>query len=553
MPLAYWFVCLILGLAAPSVDAAVPHRDACAALSALAQQVRGWDRAYYLEGRREVEDSVYDQARRHLERCGMAPATPRYVNTERVAHPVVQTGLHKLHGRQEVAEWMRVRQALWIQPKVDGVAVTLVYEHGVLARAISRGDGLHGLDWSARAKQLPAVPRRLEAPAPPRVVLHGELYAHRDMHVQAADGAANARHRVIALMRQRHLSEAQREEIGLFIWDYADGPATQEARLEALSRWGFDDTIAHTHPVATLDEAARWREHWYRTALPFATDGIVLRQSHRPPASAWHANPPHWAVAWKHPSPAALAEVREVAFTVGRTGRITPVLELEPVELDDKRVARVSLGSLRRWQALEVVPGDQIRIALAGSTIPRFTEVVSRTAHRNVPLPPLAQAHGLTTCMEASATTSAACTDQFIARLRWLSGRSGLDLAGIDQGAWRALLAERESMDLLDWLDGQAMDLDAPLWRASRQAAQGRTASDWLIALGLPLSRPLLQSAREALSIDGTASLLALTPSEWRQVPGIGPTRAHQLETFLGMETTQRLLQRLERRGLLRW
>src|SRR5690242_12766036 len=114
---------------------------------------------------------------------------------------------------------------------------------------------------------------------------------------------------------------------------------------------------ALVQPVATLADVTRWRERWYRQAMPFAADGVVLRQGHRPPASRWQAAPPDWAVAWKYPAARALATVRGVDFRTGRSGRVSVVLELEPVQLDDHRVQRVSVGSLARWRKLDVRPG----------------------------------------------------------------------------------------------------------------------------------------------------------------------------------------------------
>src|SRR6202035_1695956 len=102
-------------------------------------------------------------------------------------------------------------------------------------------------------------------------------------------------------------------------------------RLAGLKAMGLSDSVTYTHPVKTIEDVKRWREQWYRHAMPFAADGTVVRQGHRPPASTWQAAPPDWAVAWKYPAASALAEVRAVDFTVGRSGRITPVLELAPV------------------------------------------------------------------------------------------------------------------------------------------------------------------------------------------------------------------------------
>jgi hypothetical protein len=102
----------------------------------------------------------------------------------------------------------------------------------------------------------------------------------------------------------------------------------------------------------------------------------------RAPASQWRAKPPAWAIAWKYLPAKALARVVAVDFSIGRTGRVTPIVHVEPVRLDDHEIRRVSLGSLTRWKALDIRPGDEISIVLAGLTIPRFESVIRRAAPR---------------------------------------------------------------------------------------------------------------------------------------------------------------------------
>jgi DNA ligase (NAD+) len=204
----------------------------------------------------------------------------------------------------------------------------------------------------------------------------------------------------------------------------------------------------------------------------------------------WRAQPPDWAVAWKFPPAVALAEVLALEFTIGRSGRITPVLQLDPVQLDDRSVRRVSLGSLARWRALDILPGDQVEIALAGLTIPRVERVAWRASRRASVAAPDPEDYGPLTCWHPVT----GCTDQFIARLAWLSSRDALALEGVGEGAWRELVAAGIVTGLLDWLDLDAADLQArgvPRARATRLAAAFATAHQrsftaWRRALGLP-------------------------------------------------------------------
>ncbi|MGH8486980.1 MAG: NAD-dependent DNA ligase LigB, partial [Pseudomonas sp.] len=277
---------------------------------------------------------------------------------------------------------------------------------------------------------------------------------------------------------------------------------------------GFADSAHYSIAINHFDEAARWREYWYRTPLPFATDGVVLRQSRRPQASRWKAQAPYWIAAWKYPFAQALSEVREVKFNVGRTGRITPILQLKPVTLDDRQVRQVSLGSLARWQAMDIRPGDHVAISLAGLTIPRLEQVVHRSVLRQpVHPPPVGRFHSMS-CWQVSPD----CTEQFIARLEWLSGKHGLDIPRAGPGFWRNLVATGQVRTLVDWLD-------LPQETAGLSDARTRPFTQWIRALGVPAPRNI------ELGPDWS-TLAAKTAQQWQLEPGIGHTRADQLQAY---------------------
>ncbi|WP_136066781.1 NAD-dependent DNA ligase LigB [Modicisalibacter radicis] len=539
-----------------------PPAQRQAALAQLTARIAQWDDAYYRDGERLVEDGVYDAAKRRqlawqacLQRIGDKrdnriadrPGTPEAAHL--VAHPIVQTGLNKADSRQVVANWLarRAERSVWIQPKVDGVAVTLVYRDGTLRAAISRGDGVRGQDWLPQARRIAAIPERL-SDAPGRVVLQGELYARRPGHVQARDGTDGARSAVIGLMARERLDEPAAASIGLFVWDWPDGPAELPARNEQLAAWGFSEARDYSLPVATLDEVVAQRQAWFDAPLPFASDGIVLRQSRRPPATTWRPEPPSWALAWKYPAQRTLALVEAIDFSVGRTGRITPVAELAPVTLGDRTVSRVSLGSLGHWRELDVRPGDQLSVALAGLTIPRVDGVVLRRRPRPAIDAPAADDYGPWSCL----TPSPGCREQFVARLDWLSGDQGLDMTGIGEGTWRQLVESDLVEGLLDWqtLDRAALEAlpgvgetRAAQWQATFDAARRRPAIAWLHALGLPpVDDDVLRQASPELSL---AELRQRTVAQWQRADGIGPVRSEALWRFLHDPRTAPLLERL--------
>lgn len=510
-----------------------PTAQAQREIIALQKQIDQWDDAYHREGRSLIADELYDQSRLQLSEwraCFKSPATIEPVRTASglVEHPVAHTGLDKLHKAEAVQAWLRDRNEVWVQPKVDGVAVTLIYRDGLLQQAISRGDGVSGQDWTASARKIGAIPQRLKQPLD--LLVQGELYWRLSLHIQARAGSVNARATVAGLMGRKTLSAEQAAGIGLFVWDWPQGPADLPERLSILAALGFATTEPYSHPVTHLAEAQKWREHWYRSPLPFATDGVVLRQNERPPAERWQARAPYWAVAWKYPFAQALAEVRKVNFKVGRTGRITPVLELNPVMLDDREIKRVSASSFKRWQELDIRPGDQVAISLAGLTIPRLDSVVLRTTERaELNIPSASDFHALS-CWQPTP----GCESQFLARLTWLSGKQGLAMPHVGRGTWEKLLETGRLNNLLDWLTLDEPELaniagfgersSARLMHSIHNARQ-RPFAQWLKALGLP-------PTGGAKLADSWQALAQRDTEQWQTETGIGPSRAAQLSAF---------------------
>ena len=502
-------------------------------ITRLQKQIDLWDDNYHRLGRSLVADELYDQSLAQLttwRKCFNlnAPAEPLRTAGGPVAHPIVHTGLEKLSDARAVKAWLKDRKDVWVQPKVDGVAVTLVYRNGQLTQAISRGDGIKGQDWTASARQIKDIPQQLRQPLD--LVLQGELYRRLTDHVQATAGSLNARGTVAGLMARKELSAELAAGIGLFVWDWPKGPANLPARLAALDELGFPSTALFSHPIQEFADAERWREHWYRSPLPFTSDGIVLRQDQRPSADRWQAKAPYWIVAWKYPFAQALAEVRKVQFKIGRTGRITPVLDLAPVWLDDRQIKRVSVSSLKRWEELDIRPGDQVSISLAGLTIPRLDSVVLRSTERVELTVPLAADFHPLSCWQPTP----GCEGQFLARLTWLSGKQGLAMSHVGPGIWEKLLETGSLNNLLDWLTLDAQELaningfgerSTARLLNSFNSARERPFAHWLKALGLP-------PTGQAVLTDSWQDLAQRNSEQWQAEAGIGPGRAAQLSAF---------------------
>ncbi|EJA8981716.1 NAD-dependent DNA ligase LigB [Escherichia coli] len=501
-------------------------------ISRLQQQIKQWDDDYWKEGKSEVEDGVYDQLSARLtqwQRC--FGSEPRDVMMPplngAVMHPVAHTGVRKMVDKNALSLWMRERSDLWVQPKVDGVAVTLVYRDGKLNKAISRGNGLKGEDWTQKVSLISAVPQTVSGPLA-NSTLQGEIFLQREGHIQQQMGGINARAKVAGLMMRQDDSDTL-NSLGVFVWAWPDGPQLMSDRLKELATAGFTLTQTYTRAVKNADEVARVRNEWWKAELPFVTDGVVVRAAKEPESRHWLPGQAEWLVAWKYQPVAQVAEVKAIQFAVGKSGKISVVASLAPVMLDDKKVQRVNIGSVRRWQEWDIAPGDQILVSLAGQGIPRIDDVVWRGAERTKPTPPENRFNSLT-CYFASDV----CQEQFISRLVWLGAKQVLGLDGIGEAGWRALHQTHRFEHIFSWLlltpeqlqntPGIAKSKSTQLWHQFNLARK-QPFTRWVMAMGIPLTRAALNASDER----SWSQLLFSTEQFWQQLPGTGSGRARQV------------------------
>ena len=501
-------------------------------ISRLQQQIKQWDDDYWKEGKSEVEDGIYDQLSARLtqwQRCFgnetrdvmMPPLNGA------VIHPVAHTGVRKMADKIALSLWMRERSDLWVQPKVDGVAVTLVYRDGKLNKAISRGNGLKGEDWTQKVRLISAVPQTVSGPLA-NSTLQGEIFLKREGHIQQQMGGINARAKVAGLMMRQDDSDTL-NSLGVFVWAWPDGPQLMTDRLKELATAGFTLTQTYTRAVKNADEVARVRNAWWKAKLPFVTDGVVVRAAKEPESRHWLPGQAEWLVAWKYQPVAQVVEVKAIQFAVGKSGKISVVASLAPVMLDDKKVQRVNIGSVRRWQEWDIAPGDQILVSLAGQGIPRIDDVVWRGAERTKPTPPENRFNSLT-CYFASDV----CQEQFISRLVWLGSKQVFGLDGIGEAGWRALHQTHRFEHIFSWLlltpeqlqntPGIAKSKSAQLWHQFNLARK-QPFTRWVMAMGIPLTRVALNASDER----SWSQLLLSTEQFWQQLPGTGSGRARQV------------------------
>ncbi|WP_183272942.1 NAD-dependent DNA ligase LigB [Buttiauxella sp. A111] len=555
-----WITKLIgfLGLLSAMASAACPAWSSVQAqqeMVKLNEKLGKWDRSYYQQGVSEVSDATYDGLRRQYnewQRCfhpSEKPQQPQIATLGKALHPIAHTGVKKLPDSEAVAQWTKGKTDLWVQPKVDGVAVTLIYQQGHLFKLLSRGDGEKGQDWTEKAKMIPAIPKTLSGQLA-NSVLQGEVFWKRDSHVQKAMGGINARGKVAGAMMSQ-ASPGLMSELGIFIWAWPDGPADMNLKLDMLAQAGFPLTKKWSMPVNSVDKIAMLRESWFTTPLPFVTDGIVVRVAKEPAGKYWLPGKATWVIAWKYPPAQQIAEVKDIQFTVGRTGKIAVVLRLNPLQIDDKKIKRVNIGSVKRWQVLDIALGDQVMVSLAGQGIPRVDEAVWRVSQRNKPQPPTDKMVTPLSCLFFEIW----CREQFIARLAWISSPEVMNINGVSVRSWQQIQQNLSLKNIFSWLTVTQEELQqisgisparaAHLWQQFSQVRQ-QPFRQWLLAFGLPLPRAVFATLPDSQ----WSQLVARDEHSWQKLPGIGAARAKKLVEFVNHPQIAALVVFLAEQGI---
>ncbi|MCG9533735.1 NAD-dependent DNA ligase LigB [Providencia huaxiensis] len=458
----------------------------------LGKQLQQWNQAYRLAGSSSISDEAYDQLFnlwRFLQRCQQLPEElPEVLLPEKsplTTHPIPHTGLKKLN-ELEVHSWIETRKNIWLQPKVDGVAVTLVYKNGKLVSMISRGNSVEGIEWRAKADFIPAIPKQIKYSS--TLVLQGELFWRMNGHIQAKRGGVNARNKIAGWLMRKSAPTAPEENIGVFIWAWPAGDANPKTQLTLLSEIGFPLAEQYSHKIENKTQAKELREYYYQGQLPFATDGIVLKNFPAPAASAWQSKQNSWAIAWKYPLRSVLSEVTKFKFNIGRTGRVSVVAEITPVNIDSKTISKVNAGSLSSWEKRNLLVGDKILVSLSGLGSPKIEDIVWRREKREYPdTSSLKQFHALS-CL----TYTKSCSQQFVARLTWLGKQLGI--RGINEATWHQWVENNNLTQLTTWLSEQWQN-DLPKGKKHQllvkqlKMAKAQPIWFWLKGLAIPLPK----------------------------------------------------------------
>ncbi len=573
---------------------------------ALRREIERHNYAYYVLDQPTVSDASYDALMRALteietqypelitadsptQRVGSAPSDAFAGHTHRV--PMLSLG--NAFSLDELREWdARVKRILGLsadQPveyatelKIDGLAVNLTYEARRFIVGATRGDGFTGENVTPNLRTIRSLPAWLQDDAPEGVVevrgevflSHGEFERINAERERAGEPVyANPRNSAAGSLRQLDSKITARRRLQYFAYALGylegSGPDTQGDLLAALRAWGFR-TNPHSRVCPDIEAVIAFCEEWRerRHALDYDTDGVVVKVNSLAAQQelGFVSRSPRWAIAYKYPAEQARTVIREIRIQVGRTGALTPVAIMEPVEVGGVVVTRATLHNEDEIRRKDVRVGDTVIIQRAGEVIPEVVEV--DIAQRHGSEQPFAFPTNCPVCgadvekPEGEAVARCigiACPAQVAARLRHWASRGAMDIEGLGPAQIEQLLERglvHDPADLYSLTKEQLLELDRMGEKSATNlvhaiaASKRRPLPRLIFALGIrhvgeTIARTLAECFRTIERL-ADASL-----EDLNGVQGIGPQIAESVHRFFRQQETQEVLRKLREAEVL--
>lgn len=466
--------------------------------------------------------------------------------------------------------------------KIDGLAVSLSYEHGRFVRAATRGDGRVGEDVTANVRTIADVPQRLDGDVPERFEVRGEIYMRQSVFdalnaVQAASGQSsfvNPRNTAAGALRQKDPSITAERHLSFWCYQVGVGAEAIDVSghhqlLDRLAALGFP-VNPEIRRARGIDEVAAfcstWQEH--RHDLDYGIDGVVVKiddLSVRAQLGST-ARAPRWAIAYKFPPEERTTRLLDIRVSVGRTGRVTPFAVLDPVFVGGATVSRATLHNADQVAAKDVRPGDLVIVRRAGDVIPEVVGPVTAerpkgarrwTFPTRCPCP-----RGSTLCRPDDEVDTRCvdphCPFQQTGAIEHFASRGGMDIEGFGEQrvgnlVEAGLLTDASGLYHLDWEAVAALDRLGPKsvenLKAAVEASLRRPLTNLLVGLNI---RHLGPAASEALvgALGSMDRIMDASESELASVDGVGPVIASTVHAWFQDAENRALVGRLRAAGV---
>jgi DNA ligase (NAD+) len=572
-----------------------------ARIKELVEAISHHDVKYYVEDSPEITDHEYDLLMRELKALEaehpdlVLPDSPTQRVSGRpmdefpqVEHRVAMLSLDNCYSPEELREFdSRVRKWLdeekvryMVEPKIDGLGIALLYEGGALARGATRGDGRVGEDVTSNIRTIRSIPLRLEPGGLRTAEVRGEVYMsvkglqrlNGEREAKGEPQFANARNAAAGSIRQLDPRMAASRPLDAYFYTLSYStdqmPGTHQGCLDVMKASGLrvsPHTRAFDSIDGVLEHIADWEQR--RDGLGYDIDGMVVKvdsldQQRR---LGYTAKNPRWATAYKYPPKQKVTRLLDVVFQVGRTGALTPVAHLEPVEVGGVTVSRATLHNEDELRRKGVMAGDMVLIERAGEVIPQVVRplVERRTgAETEIAIPTECPACGSKAVREEGEAVrrcvNASCPAQVKERLTHFCSRDAMDIEGVGPALVEQLVdggLVKDVSDLYGLTEADLLGLEGVAEKSARnvlgaiKASAGRDLGRVIHALGM---RHVGRTTASLLAsrFGSMDALLAAEVEELSKVEGVGSVVAQSVRDFMAGEGNRALLARLAKAGL---
>jgi DNA ligase (NAD+) len=578
-------------------------------LADLRQQINYHNYRYHTLDDPIITDAVYDQLMAQLrqletehpqlvtpdsptQRVGASPLD----GFEKVIHPIPMTSLGNAFNDEDVYSWLaRVERLLpeeisddlefVVEPKIDGLALALTYENGLLIRGATRGNGVEGENVTANVRTVNSIPLRIPTdnpalPSPVRIEVRGEVYMpiadfNRFNQLQAEKGEkvyANPRNFAAGSLRQLDSRITAQRPLAFFAYaiGFVEGASltTQQETLDYLGALGFaiNPDILHT---GSIEEAIAFIQRWMarRNELPYDADGAVIKIDSFAIQERLGVvgNAPRWAIAYKFPAREATTKVIEILGNVGRTGQITPYAVLEPVYIGGVIVRQATLHNYDDLARKDIRVGDTVVVKRAGDVIPQVVKPILdlRPPDAEPPQPPRL----CPVCGEpatrlnddvALLCINGACPAQLVRQVEYFVSRGAMDIEGFGIKISEQLVRQELVKDIADiyYLTAeQLLTLEGFAEKKVENLLQGIGASKqqpfdrFLAALGIRY----VGSVVARLVTDAFPTIEQLTAADQESlenINGVGPRIAEAIVAWFSQPVNQKIIGKFRQAGL---
>ncbi len=554
----------------------------------LLKKLAEWDIAYHQNDAPIVDDATYDAAKKRaleleekfpeLAKNGASTHVGAAVSSKfkSYRHTVPMLSIADVFSEAEVADWFNklTNHDIFIELKIDGVSFAARYENGILVRGLTRGSGVAGEDITANLRTIPDIPQKLTGDFPDVLEVRGEVYMSRAdfiaLNERSQKPFANPRNAAAGSLRQLDPGITAKRKLSAFGYTYGEISnrtwQTQSEYFEKLESWGFKTTREWAHHAKSVAEIQDVYNDVmaHRAEIPFDIDGLVIKVNDIATQERMgaRANSPRWEVAYKFPAARGITLLRDITIQVGRTGVLTPVAELEPINIGGVVVSRATLHNADEIARLNVKIGDRIIVQRAGDVIPQIVGVAE--TNENAPayeFPNVCPVCGAAVVRESGAVArrcvnALGCPAQRIGELEHFVSRHAFDIDGLGprqleifiERGWIKTPADiftiiAQHSDGIKNLDGFG-DKSVSNLNKSIESARTIDLHRFLYAIGIPdvgeVTAKLL-----AKKFGNLESVRNATYAELKSVDGIGDVMANEIVSFFADEHNRGILDEL--------